>query len=197
MSRRDPGNIQHQAEHTRPRRRSPVMGYLVILFAAAFLLLLLAYFQQQRTNQANSEAIDALKQSVSATDSIQILMKDNEELRARVEELEKQAAELENTNESLKTLFHGAEFERDDALKTLAIYQDFFRLDRLYRAQRFSDAAELIRTREMVDWSFSRYLSDTPVSDDPNETTPLARYRQICNQLLEWNYLKTGDLPNF
>ena len=191
MSRKDSGNIQHQAEHTRSRRQSPVMGYLVILFAAAFLLLLLAYFQQQR---ANSETTDALKQSASAVQSIQNLIDENAELREKVEALEAQAAELEERSQELEDSFHNAEFDRDDALKTLAVYQDFFRLDRLYRAQRFSDAAELIRQREMVDWSFSLCLSDKPVSDDPNETTPLARYKQICNQLLEWNYLKTEDL---
>lgn len=194
MSQKDSGSIQHQAEHTRSRRRSPVTGYLAILFAAAFLLLLLAYFQQQR---ANSETTDALKQSASAVESIQNLIDENAQLREKVEELESRVGELEGANEDLETRALGAEFDRDDALKTLAIYQDFFRLDRLYRAQRFSDAAELIRQRETVDWSFSRYLSDTPTSSDPNETTPLARYRQICNQLLEWNYLKAGDVPNF
>ena len=71
MSHKDPGSLQHQAEHARSRRQSPIIGYLMILFAAAFLLLLLAYFQQQR---ANSEATDALKQSASAVQSIQNLI---------------------------------------------------------------------------------------------------------------------------
>lgn len=194
MSQKDSGSIQHQAEHARSRRRSPVTGYLAILFAAAFLLLLLAYFQQQR---ANSETTDALKQSASAVESIQNLIDENAQLREQVEELEREKEELKSQSGEWEALFHEAEFDRDNAQKALAIYQDFFRLDRLYRAQRFSDAAELIRQRETVDWSFSRYLSDTPTSSDPNETTPLARYRQICNQLLEWNYLKAGDVPNF
>lgn len=193
MSQKDSGNLQHQAEHTRSPRRSPILGYLVILFAAAFLLLLLAYFQQQRTN---SETTDALKQSASAVESIQNLIDENAQLREQVEELESRVNELESANEDLESRALGAEFDRDDAQKTLAVYQDFFRLDRLYRAQRFSDAAALIRQREMVDWSFSRCLSDTPTSGDPNETTPLARYKQICSQLLEWNYLRVDDLPH-
>ena len=48
--RRSSASLQHQAEHTRARRRISVMGYLLILFVVAFLLLLLAYFQQQRIN---------------------------------------------------------------------------------------------------------------------------------------------------
>lgn len=196
MSQKDSGSIQHQAEHTRTRRQSPILGYLLILFAAAFLLLLLAYFQQQRAAQANSETIDALKQSASAVESIQNLIDENARLREQVEELEREKEELKSQNGELEAWFHEAEFDRDSFSKTLSVYQDFFRLDRLYRAQRFSDAAELIRSREMVDWSFSRCLSDKPVSDDPNETTPLARYKQICTQLLEWNYLRVDDLPH-
>lgn len=39
--RRSSASLQHQAEHTRTRRRISVMGYLLVLFVAAFLLLLL------------------------------------------------------------------------------------------------------------------------------------------------------------
>lgn len=83
MSQREKESLQHQAEHTRPRRSS-IMVYLVILFAAAFLLLLLAYFQQQR---ANSETSDALQKSVSAVGTIENMMSENETLRQEVETL--------------------------------------------------------------------------------------------------------------
>ena len=195
MSQKDSGSIQHQAEHTRSPRRSPVTGYLAILFAAAFLLLLLAYFQQQR---ANSETTDALKQGVSAVQSIQNLMDENAELRIKVEELEGRMTELEGQNENYQELFRSADSEAAQLSEDVEAYRQFFRLDRLYRAQRFSDAAELIRQQANGSWGWSfSSLSDQPISNDPNETTPLARYRQICNQLLEWNYLKAGDVPNF
>ncbi|MEA4955176.1 MAG: hypothetical protein VB096_06645 [Pseudoflavonifractor sp.] len=72
-----------------------VMGYLVILFAVAFLLLLLAYFQQQR---ANSEATDALRQSVSAVESIENLMNDNEDLQEQVKVLQNQVLQIKEKN---------------------------------------------------------------------------------------------------
>ncbi len=193
MSQRDSGGIQHQAEHTRSRRRSPpVMGYLLILFAAAFLLLLLAYFQQQRVN---SETTDALKQSASAVQSIQNLIDENSELRERVEELERQSRDLTEQCENYQDLFRTADAEAAQLSEDVEAHRQFFRLDRLYRAQRFSEAAELIRQQANggAGWSFSS-LSDQPISTDSNETTPQARYQQICRQLLEWNYLKAEDV---
>ena len=83
--RRSSASLQHQAEHTRTRRRISVMGYLLVLFAAAFLLLLLAYFQQQRINADTS---NALQQSVSAVQSIQNLMTDKVTLLSQLANLD-------------------------------------------------------------------------------------------------------------
>lgn len=79
----------------RKRRHMSVIGYLAILFAVAFLLLLLAYFQQQR---ANSEATDALKQSVSTMESIQNLINDNDQLRNQVADLQDQMLQIKEKN---------------------------------------------------------------------------------------------------
>ena len=79
----------------RKRHRMSVMGYLAILFAVAFLLLLLAYFQQQR---ANTEATDALNQSVSTVESIQNLMKENDQLQDRVDGLQEQLLQIKEKN---------------------------------------------------------------------------------------------------
>ena len=84
--RRTAGNLQHQAEHTRPRKGPSVLNYLVVLFMVAFLLLLMAYFQQQR--QSTQATDDAMKQSTSALQSIQNLLSDNDKLRGEVEDLE-------------------------------------------------------------------------------------------------------------
>lgn len=186
MSHKDPGSLQHQAEHARSRRQSPIIGYLMILFAAAFLLLLLAYFQQQR---ANSEATDALKQSASAVQSIQNLIDENAELRQQVELLEAQTAELESQCESYEELFHTADAEAAQLSQAVEAYRLFFRVDRLYRAQRFSDAAELIGQIEALGTP-SSLLSGAPLSNENAEATPLSRYEQIRKQLQEWDYLK-------
>lgn len=82
------GDLQHQAEHTRPRKGPSVLNYLVVLFMVAFLLLLIAYFQQQR--QSAEATDDAMKQSTSALQSIQNLLAENDKLRSQVEDLEDQ-----------------------------------------------------------------------------------------------------------
>lgn len=186
MSQRDSGNLQHQAEHTRSPRRSPIMGYLVILFAAAFLLLLLAYFQQQRTN---SETTDALKQSASAVQSIQNLIDENALLREKVEELEGKVVELEQQSENYQDLFRSADSEAAQLSKEVAACRMLFRIDRLYRAQRFRDAAELIEQLEALGTP-DGLLPSEPLTDEASEITPFGRYEQIKKQLKEWDYIK-------
>lgn len=90
--RRVAGDLQHQAEHTRPSPRGSIVGYLAVMFAVAFLLLLMAYFQQQRLN---AEATDAWKESVSAVGTLQSMLEDNDRLRTQVEELEDRISAME------------------------------------------------------------------------------------------------------
>lgn len=187
MSQRDSGSIQHQAEHAHSRRRSsPIMGYLVILFAAAFLLLLLAYFQQQR---ANSETTDALKQSVSAVQSIQNLMDENAQLREKVEELEDKITALEQQSQNYEALFRASDTEAAQLSQQVEASRLLFRIDRLYRAQRFKDAVDLIDQLEAMGQP-SSLLSGQPLSGETSEVTPLSRYEQIRKQLKEWDYIK-------
>lgn len=181
MSRRDPESIQHQAEHTHSRRRSPVMGYLVILFAVAFLLLLLAYFQQQRTNDANSQAIDALKQSVSATDSIQILMGDNEDLREQVEALQVQLEEIREAQEdavrNAQTLAQQVQ-EQADAVNAM---QWFWQIESAYAQKRYATARELIEQFEALP-----HLKEALPKENTTGTqrfSPSARYQEIYDAL--------------
>ena len=92
--RRPSGELQHRAEHTRPRKSPSVLNYLVVLFMVAFFLLLIAYFQQQRQNNETTD--DAIKQSTSALQSIQNLVSENETLRNEVEDLEDRLSALED-----------------------------------------------------------------------------------------------------
>lgn len=90
----DQGQIQHDAEHERPRKRNSVLLYLVILFAAAFLLLLMSYFSQQRSNQA---ALNDLTQtSNSATQTLDQIIQERDALKEQVTALETQLAALES-----------------------------------------------------------------------------------------------------
>ncbi len=170
MREKESENLQHQAEHTHPRRKMSVMGYLMILFAVAFLLLLLAYFQQRR---ANSETTDALKQSASAVESIQLLISDNESLRQQVEELE----------EKLKAADQAKSQAQDQAQadqQSLRAMQWFWQINDYYVRGSYRKARELIQTFEGLD------LKDALPTENTTGTerfSPADRYREIYDAL--------------
>lgn len=112
--KRERSHLQHEAEHSRPRKKIAVVSYLAILFAAAFLLLLLTYFMQQRTSQ---DAISGLKDSVDSMQSVGNLVDQNKTLHTENNDLKDQADKLtaeiaaleKNTAAAQKTLLEQAQ----------------------------------------------------------------------------------------
>ncbi len=139
MSRQERENLQHQAEHTRYRRQTPLTGYLVILFAVAFLLLFVAYCQQQR--QSTESATNALRESNSAVDSIQALIEDNDELQAEVDELTEQVAQAQADAQAAGEQAQAQTEQQRYLTKAL---MDLNQLRALYNQARYSDAAQLL-----------------------------------------------------
>ena len=114
-------DLQHEAEHTRPRKRGSVMVYLAILFAAAFLLLLMSYFMQQRINR---ETLDDLqKTSTSAVQSLDNLIAERDRLVQERQTLEEQLEELEG-NIRLQKFYH----QNPSAEKMLELDNEFHRM---------------------------------------------------------------------
>lgn len=186
MSQQDETQRQPYQRRERRKRRSPIMGYLVILFAVAFLLLLLAYFQQQR---ANSEATDALKESVSTVQSIQNLMDDNRALRAENETLSEQTETLEN---QLKEVLSSVESltERVTELETAQSQSEqamdwFWQINEAYVKGRYTLARQMIQTMEDDSdgkTPLKEYLPDQSHTDN-NRYSPAKRYAEIYNAL--------------
>lgn len=138
--RRSPEDIQHQAEHARPRRSPSVLGYLLILFAVAFLLLLMAYFQQRR---ASAETNSALKESVSAVEAIQRMMEENETLRGQTEALQQQIDDLGDQADSLNSERLTLSSQLQTAQDRLAAMDYLWRIQRFYSRGAFDDARAL------------------------------------------------------
>ncbi len=138
--RQGAGELQHQAEHTRPHHSPSVLGYLLILFAVAFLLLLMAYFQQQR---ANAETSDALKESVSAVGAIQNMMEDNDALRQQVKSLEQQINDLGDQADSFNSQRLVLSSQLESAQDQLAAMDYLWRIQRFYSRGAFDDARAL------------------------------------------------------
>lgn len=91
---------QHAAEHASPGRKSPVLFYLVILFAIAFLLMLMAYFMQQRANQQTQSDLNEQTQSYqSAVATLDSILEENDRLKAQVEELQQALEDSQNQSQ--------------------------------------------------------------------------------------------------
>lgn len=184
----DRASLQHQAEHTRPRRRSAALGgYLVVLFAAAFLLLLMAYFQQQRLN--DQAASDALKQSASAVDSIQQLLdqnktlnEENEVLKEQVDQLTDQLQEAQAQLDVLPDVISHQEYTLE---QTKAAMDWFWQIDEAYVRGRYTLCRELIKTMEDISngqTPLKDYLP-TESATDNGRFSPAGRYQEIHDAL--------------
>ncbi|WP_251446368.1 hypothetical protein [Vermiculatibacterium agrestimuris] len=178
MSRQEPEATQQpRPRRSRQSRRSPVMGYLVILFAVAFLLLLWAYFQQQRSN---TETTDALKQSASAVQSIQDLIASNDALREENQALKEQLAQLESQLTDAKETIDAAERYADAQEAGMKAMDYFWQIDEAYVRQRYNLCRQLIQ--ELKDVGLESFLPSTKATDN-DRYSPLERYNEIYNAL--------------
>ena len=111
-------SLQHAAEHEKPTKRNPVLFYLMILFAAAFLLLLMSFLMQHRANQ---EAMNNLQEtSNSAVESLENKLKENEELKAQVDQLEEENQQLAQQLESYTAQGQQEQSEQEAILQALS-----------------------------------------------------------------------------
>ena len=180
-SRGRSGNLQHQAEHTRPSRHGSIVSYLAVMFAVAFLLLLMAYFQQQRLN---AEATNTWKESVSAVGTIQAMLEDNEQLRTQVEELEDQlSAKEEELAEAIRAT-------QSEQLSTQAAQDQIYALGclntlrHLYTNDRASARRYLSELGDEAD-RIRSLLGDVSAASDPEDMS-IYDPQNAWDQLVKW-----------
>jgi len=179
LSERGPGDLQHQAEHARSRPRPPhILSYLVILFAVAFLLLLMAFFQQRR---AASETSDALKQSVSAVQSIQQVMDDNRALTEENAALKAQVDRLTQANGGLADDLSGAQTALDQARQEEQAMQWFWQIESAYVKGRWSLCRDLIDLFQAENGLVEALPEENTTGT--SRFSPAARYAEICEAL--------------
>ena len=188
MSQQEPETTQRQPHPRRSRqsRRSPVMGYLAILFAVAFLLLLWAYFQQQRSN---TEATDALKQSASAVQSIQDLIASNDALREENQALKEQLAQLESQLTDAKETIDAAERYADAQEAGMKAMDYFWQINDAYVRGRTALCRNLISQIESPDTTpeagpLMEYLPKEN-STGTDRFSPYDRYMEIRNKVIK------------
>lgn len=177
-SHREAEDLQHQAEHTRPRRKMSVFGYMAVLFSVAFLLLLIAFFQQQR---ANDEAADALQKSQSTIESIQQLLDENKLLREENETLTSEKDSLQSQADELDAARQAQSLKLEELAEKIAGQENalkamdfFWQIDEAYVLNRYNLCRTLIQ--EMGE--LSQYLPDWKATEN-NRYSPAKRFEEI------------------
>ena len=179
-------DLQHDAEHERPSKHTPsVVLYLMILFAAAFLLLLMSFLMQNRSNR---EAMDHLEEtSNSAMESLENRLRENEELKAQVAQLEEENDKL---TQQVRQADDQARQEQEELTAVLQALSDLNTLRGLYNQGRYSDARDFLAGLDtQADGSYvtetwlERYRTDYADPEDLEVYDPLAAWRDLVSWL--------------
>ena len=179
-------DLQHDAEHERPSKHTPsVVLYLMILFAAAFLLLLMSFLMQNRSNR---EAMDHLEEtSNSAMESLENRLRENEELKAQVSQLEEENDKL---TQQVQQADDQARQEQEELTSVLQALSDLNTLPGLYNQGRYSDARDFLAGLDtQADGSYvtetwlERYRTDYADPEDLEVYDPLAAWRDLVSWL--------------
>lgn len=165
-------------------KRTSVYRYLLVLFGAAFILLLLAYFIQQRSSETAisdlrdtmnlsraelMEEIDALKEEKAA------LEEQTGRLQEERDDLEKQLDELREQHAGLLDDFSGQH-------KQVEGWLNFWVLEESFLARDYEACAHFLQT-----------LANSGSLNVPDSDSALARMREICDILIERDYLAEDD----
>ena len=179
-------DLQHDAEHERPSKHTPsVVLYLMILFAAAFLLLLMSFLMQNRSNR---EAMDHLEEtSNSAMESLENRLRENEELKAQVAQLEEENDKL---TQQVQQADDQARQEQEELTSVLQALSDLNTLRGLYNQGRYSDARDFLAGLDtQADGSYvtetwlEKYRTDYADPAQLEVYDPLAAWRDLVSWL--------------
>ena len=155
-------NAKRGAKHP-----SPLLAYLVALFAVAFALLLLSYFMQQK--RSDQELISGLQENVSAMQTVSTVLERNETLEKENADLREQVAALE-----------GAQERAEEARRTAEALDYLRRIEREFGRRRYSAARSLIGQFEEAE--LVQDLPETSLTD-PEALSPAAQYQSIYDAL--------------
>lgn len=180
----DKHNLQHKADRARTGTKRSVFTYMIILFLAAFIMLLLAYMMQQRSSV---DAIDGLKDSVSAIQTAQEVYEENSLLREQISQLEEQIRQLEdeikaqqNNAGQLETVIQSLQQQALDLERSSQALDWFWQINEAYVRNRYSLARELIETLQTT--GLTDYLPKESITNN-GRFSPYNRYQEIYEAL--------------
>lgn len=177
-------NLQHKADRAKPGSKRSVFTYMIILFLAAFVLLLLAYMMQQRSSV---DAIDGLKDSVSAIQTAQEVYEENSALREQIGELKEQIDQLEDQLDTKQESID--QFEQEiaalkqqtaDLEHSIQAMDWFWQINEAYVRGRYTLARELIESLQAS--GMTEYLPKESITNN-GRYSPYYRYQEIYDAL--------------
>lgn len=174
---RERSHLQHEAEHSRPRKKGTAVSYLAILFGAAFLLLLLSYFMQQR---ANEQTISGLQDSVNSFQSVETLVDTNKRLSEENKELKEQVDALTDQTDTLQKDVAAAQKAAAGQEKQLQAMDWFWRIQRSFSKGSKNDAKKLVEQFEATGLPSHLPTTGNAVTDGPS---PAEQYDALLSAL--------------
>ena len=155
------------------RRRSSVFQYIAILFMAAFALLLITFLMERRQSQ---QQIDDLKQSVSAYQTLQGLIDENNQLKEDADKLDDQLRDLDKQLDELNTQLTdlGTLIQNDE--KTIQAMHWFWQINEASVRGRTALCRELITAMEEA--NLQEYLPKENITGT-DRFSPYERYEEI------------------
>ena len=155
------------------RRRSSVFQYIAILFMAAFALLLITFLMERRQSQ---QQIDDLRQSVSAYQTLQGLIDENDQLKKDADRLDDQIRDLKSQLAAAETQKTELDARLQEREKTVEAMHWFWQLNEASARGRVALCRELIAAMEEA--GLQEYLprENTTTTD---RFSPYDRYMEI------------------
>ena len=176
------GAPKRQRTSPQKRRQQSALRYITILFGAAFVLMLFTFLMERRQNevlmQENQEQIEDLQQSVSAWQSLQGLIEENEKLKVEIAGLETEISKLEASENTLTGQLNTKEHALETAKKSIEAMDWFWQIDEAYVRGRYALCRSLIQ--ELDNAGLTESLPRVSITEN-DRFSPYDRLGEIRN----------------
>lgn len=194
LSGSDPGGdaapvrprLSRAARNQQRRRQRSVFQYITILFAAALVLLFYTFMMERRQFELQKEQdlaniSDLQQQSVSATQTLNGILEENQQLKKQLEEQEKQLKDLQSRFDQLEADYNVAEQANIEQSRTAEALDWFWQINEAYVRGKYSLCRSLM---EDMGELLVPYLPNYSVTDN-DRFSPYDRYMEIREKVIK------------
>lgn len=165
------------------RRQRSVLQYIAVLFCAAFVLLLFTFMMERRQyQQLQKENQDNKQQSVSATQTLNGILEENQQLKEQLEDQEQQLKDLQDQYDKLMTDYDAAQQAGIEQGRTAEALDWFWQINEAYVRGRYSKCRELIASLE--EGGLADRLPKVSATNN-DRFSPYDRYMEIRGKVIK------------